>query len=152
MVDTAQFFSQLVRLSDQMNVFNNDLELDILAIEKKCEFMKARIKNAISKPKMEIFRQFQKNIAIMGIDSRSAAQNIPLNARNFSALILLALPIGLQCVYLNKVASIFQEYIEFIKIIIAMWTGTTAFAAIIWNMSKLFRYIDSLEATINKSE
>lgn len=35
MVDTAQFFSQLVRLSDQMNVFNNDLELDILTIEKK---------------------------------------------------------------------------------------------------------------------
>lgn len=101
---------------------------------------------------MEIFRQFQKNFAKMGIDSRSSAQNIPLNARNFSAFLLLALFIVLQCIYLNKVASTFQEYIEFIKIIIAMWTGTIAFAAIIWNMSKLFRYIDNLEATINKSE
>lgn len=88
----------------------------------------------------------------MGIDAHSSSQQIPLNARNFIALFLLGFPIGLQCVYLNKVATTFQEYIEFIKIIIAMWTGTTGFAAIIWNMPKLFRFIDRLEAAINGSK
>lgn len=110
---------------------------------------KIEMKKSVPNPKMEIFYQIQKDFATMGINSRSSAKQIPLNARNFCALCLLGLPIVLQCVYLNKVASAFQEYIEFIKIIIAMWTGTTGFAAIIWNMPKLFRFIDSLQTTIN---
>lgn len=98
---------------------------------------------------MDIFRQIKEDFAAMGIDSRSSTKQISLNTRNFCALCLLGLPIVLQCVYLNKVASAVQEYIEFIKIIIAMWTATAGFAAIIWNMAKLFHFIHSLETTIN---
>lgn len=103
-------------------------------------------------PKMKIFQQIQKNFAILGIDSKSSVQRIPFNARNVSALFLMGVPIVMECIFLNHVVSTFREYIEFIKIIIAMWTGTLALAAIIWKMSDLFRFIDSLEAAIKKSK
>lgn len=100
---------------------------------------------------MKIFVQLKKTFATMGIDSRSSTQRIPLNARNFTGLFLMGAPMIMECVYLNSVVSEFREYVEFIKIIFAIWTGTSAYAAIVWKIPKLFRFFKGLEVAINRS-
>lgn len=96
-------------------------------------------------PKIKIFQKIQKNLYKIGIDSNSATQLNPFNAKNLMGLLSLGLGIIGSIMYIIIEAKTFIEFTESIF-------ECTAFIQIILNLMIMIFYLSELFKAINNCE
>ena len=102
---------------------------------------------------MKVLKIFQRNFPMLGICPRSeSSEKNSLNSKNKFVLFASIDGIISCCVHLAYIADSFEDYTNSIYSISATLTCTICYASMIWKMPTLFRFIDELEQTLDKSE
>lgn len=88
----------------------------------------------------------------VGMTSHQSIKRHPFNIRNTTMLFILCTVIVCTVIYLIYEATNLKEYADSIFVIITVVSGALNFAFINWKMAEIFRFIDSLEDSVNTSK
>lgn len=89
---------------------------------------------------------------IVGIVPPKSTQQYPFNRTNLLVLIVFSAIVISENVFFFCYAQNFQEYTDSFYVLFTVDTAWLNYAAIVWEMRNIFRFIKSLENTIGKSE
>lgn len=98
--------------------------------------------------KMESFTLFRQHLIMSGINVQ---QLHPFNRRNFTVLFVL----GINSIFLTKQldkSESFDEYADTFYRVCFTYSTSTIFLTIVIKSTQLFKFIDSLEKTIDRSK
>lgn len=133
------FVSKSVRVLNFQNSFHWNLTLSSLenrSLNRKSE-------------KMIIFKTIQNKFLNLGITPQ---QKYALNVQSISILLVFGLGIISTSVYVCSGVRSFDEYVACSYECSVISLGFLGIANCIWNTSKLYRLLNTLENTINESE
>lgn len=101
---------------------------------------------------MKLFALNQYYFAFLGIDSYHANQKSLLNERSVTVLSSLCFSLILRTMYLIYEAQSPLEYTESLYVVSTLIAIISAFSIVLWEMPKLFEFINDFESSINQSE
>lgn len=103
---------------------------------------------------MKVLEFVKSEFSMLGIclNTTKSVQRYSFNLKNSLILSVLIIGIILSCVHLLYIAKSFNEFTYSLYAMSSMLTGTICFAAMVWKMQPMSKYVDRLESTINKSE
>lgn len=99
-----------------------------------------------------VFQAFQKNFAIVGINSNVAKQSYPFNVKILLGILLLGSAIVCNLLYVIYKAKTFAEYTQTIYICSVSCLILSALIITILKMKKLFEFIDYTDELANTSK
>lgn len=129
-------------------VFGTKLSLPLKVYRQ--EMCKAK-KSPKSLIKMRAFECVENYFRIIGIDLQQSQQKYPFNVKIVLILFIFVCGIISNVVFLFSETQTFQEFNGSLYEISSAFVVATSFSIFTWNMPKLFRFINSLEAIVNKS-
>lgn len=134
----------------QKNVssFGRKSSLPMKHHQKKC-VAKKETKNLI---KMRTFECVESYFGIVGLNLHQSHQKYPFNVKIVLILFIFVCGIVSNVVFLFSETKTFKEFNGSLYEISSAFVVATSFAILTWNMLKLFRFIGSLEAIVNKSK
>lgn len=122
-------------------------------VEKKVQlYLTGELKNNSSRfnielsEKMRLFQSVQSFFAIVGITSYQSMQKHPFNHKILATFFSYSLTMTSYNVYLFHVATTFWEYNDNIYMNSATMLVVIGFTIVVFNIKKLFEFIDSCEA------
>lgn len=102
--------------------------------------------------KMRIFECVENDFRIVGISLHQSHQKYPFNMKIVMILLIFVCGIISDIVYLFNETKTFEEFNGSLYEISSAFVVATSFMIFIQNMIKLFRFINGLEAVVNKSK
>lgn len=101
---------------------------------------------------MKIYRTIIDLYGIVGILPPKSTEMFPFNRINLLVLIIFSAIVVSENIFFFCYAENFQEYTDSFYVLFTVDTAWLNYAAIVWEMRNIFRFIRSLENTIGKSE
>ena len=101
---------------------------------------------------MESFVLLRKHLAMCGIEiSQKPLENHQINVKNSTVFILLCGNITLSALTINEMNT-FKEYTDIVFRSVSIGVCGILYEIIVWKTSKLFKFINNLEDTVNTSK
>lgn len=101
---------------------------------------------------MKIFKLIRKYFADVGLAASQSQQADRLNARNVTILLTFGLNVILAGAYIVYGTTDFHEYVESIFGCSTVAAIAIAFASIVWDMQKIFKFLSNFDQIISKSK
>lgn len=102
--------------------------------------------------KMRAFECCESYFRIIGMDLHQSQQKSPFNVKIVLILFIFVCGIFSNVVFLFSETKTFQEFNGSLYELSSAFVVATSFSIFTWHMLKLFRFISSLEAVVNKSK
>lgn len=102
--------------------------------------------------KMRAFECCENYFRIIGMDLHQSQQKSPFNVKIVLILFIFVCGIFSNVVFLFSETKTFQEFNGSLYELSSAFVVATSFSIFTWHMLKLFRFISSLEAIVNKSK
>lgn len=101
---------------------------------------------------MEFFALLRNHLVMCGIEiSRKSPKNHPFNVRNTTMLILLYLYVSLTIILLNE-DNTFDECTDLLLRSVSISFYGVMYIIVVWNTSKLIKFVNRLADTVEASE
>lgn len=101
---------------------------------------------------MEIYQIIKDLYRLVGIIPPVSSERHPFNRKNLLVLSIFSAIVLSENIFFFFNAENFQEYIDSFYVVFTVDTAWWNYAAIVWEMSKIYEFIENLENTIKKSE
>lgn len=101
---------------------------------------------------MKIYHIITDLYRIVGIIPPRSAEKHPFNGKNLLVLITFSALVVSENIFFFCYAENFQEYTDSFYVLFTADTAWLNYAAIVWEMGNIFKFIKSLENTIKERE
>lgn len=101
---------------------------------------------------MKTFDSIKNYFKILGIISRQSTRKDLLNIQNVAFFIVIAMDLLSSIAFGYYEANSFEEYVDSFYATSSAFVCFYSYGVLFWEMPKLYRFINALEATINKSK
>lgn len=101
---------------------------------------------------MKFFESLKNYFAIFGLNSYQSIQSHSFNDRNKTALLFFIISSTVSFVFLFHSASSFKDYTDAVNMTAIKILGTLVMAISIWKLMESFKFAETFESIVKKSE
>lgn len=101
---------------------------------------------------MKVIEILRRQFAMIGIVSDESTMSHPINLINLMILLMFVIDLIINGVYCFHGADNFQDYVNSAFACSALTVSMMAFVTLIWEMAKVYEFLENLEKAINNRE